>query len=231
MKVSVLIPTFDRPAALAATLTSLTAQSYREFDVAVADQGATPVQSDPLVESVGRICSLQGHPVRILSNTPPRGMAQQRQFLLNASDSPYSLFLDDDVILEPDAIARLAASLEEEQCGFAGMGLIGLSYREDIREEEQRVEWWETRVQPETIAPNDSAWERHKLHNAANLLHLAYRLKPGEQRKYKIAWVGGCVLYDTVMLRDAGGFEFWRDLPSEHCGEDVLAQLRVMKKY
>ena len=45
---------------------------------------------------------------------------------------------------------------------------------------------------------------------------------------YKVAWIGGCVLYDVAKLRAAGGFEFWRELPSSHCGEDVLAQLRVM---
>ena len=46
-----------------------------------------------------------------------------------------------------------------------------------------------------------------------------------------MAWVGGCVLYDTAKLRATGGFEFWRDVPKEHAGEDVLAQLRVMKRY
>lgn len=51
------------------------------------------------------------------------------------------------------------------------------------------------------------------------------------KKKYKVAWVGGCVLYDAVKLRAAGGFEFWREVPEEHAGEDVLAQLRVMKRY
>ncbi|MBW4464558.1 MAG: hypothetical protein KME07_03835 [Pegethrix bostrychoides GSE-TBD4-15B] len=46
-----------------------------------------------------------------------------------------------------------------------------------------------------------------------------------------MAWVAGCVLYNTAKLRDVGGFEFWRELPTHHCGEDVLAQLRVMAKY
>lgn len=49
-------------------------------------------------------------------------------------------------------------------------------------------------------------------------------------RLYKLAWAGGCVLYDTAKLRRAGGFEFWRELPGEHCGEDVLAQLRLMAR-
>jgi hypothetical protein len=51
------------------------------------------------------------------------------------------------------------------------------------------------------------------------------------ERLYRVAWVGGCVLYDVARLRSVGGFEFWQDLPIEHCGEDVLAQLRVMARY
>jgi GT2 family glycosyltransferase len=231
MKVSVLIPTCDRHEALAATLTSLAGQSYRQFDVVVADQGELPADHDPTVCAVARICDLHGNPVRIVCNTPRRGMAQQREFLLKQSRAAYSLFLDDDIILESDVLQRLVRALREERCGFAGMGLIGLSYQADVREDEQQVEWWDTPVHPEAVRPGSEEWERHKLHNAANLLHVARRLRPGEQRKYKIAWVGGCVLYDTEKLLDAGGFGFWPDLPREHCGEDVLAQLRVMEKY
>lgn len=49
--------------------------------------------------------------------------------------------------------------------------------------------------------------------------------------KYKIAWISGCILYDTAKLRRLGGFSFWRDLPMEHCGEDVLVQLQLMAHY
>lgn len=38
-------------------------------------------------------------------------------------------------------------------------------------------------------------------------------------------------MYDTEKLRAVGGFSFWKDLPVNHSGEDVLAQLRVMKRY
>jgi hypothetical protein len=48
---------------------------------------------------------------------------------------------------------------------------------------------------------------------------------------YRVAWVGGCTLYDTAKLRAAGGFDFWAQLPDEHAGEDVLAQLRVMERF
>lgn len=54
---------------------------------------------------------------------------------------------------------------------------------------------------------------------------------PGDRVRYKVAWIGGCVLLDVDKLRSVGGFGFWRDLPAEHCGEDVVAQARVMARY
>jgi hypothetical protein len=38
-------------------------------------------------------------------------------------------------------------------------------------------------------------------------------------------------MYDRGKLCAVGGFGFWRQLPVEHCGEDVLAQQRVMARY
>src|SRR5690606_12677332 len=78
--------------------------------------------------------------------------------------------------------------------------------------------------------PGTAAWERYRLHNAANLWHVQQcsGATPASPRTYKVAWVSGCVLYDAAKLRDVGGFSFWKQLPPAHCGEDVLAQLRVM---
>lgn len=88
-------------------------------------------------------------------------------------------------------------------------------------------------MRPEVVRPGMPQWERYRLHNAANIYHLQRRLglTAERQRKYKVAWVGGCVLYHTAALRECGGFGFWRELPPEHCGEDVLAQLRVMARH
>lgn len=82
------------------------------------------------------------------------------------------------------------------------------------------------------MLPDSPAWARHALHSAANLYHVQTNLglTPDRQRLYRVAWVGGCVLFDRVKLEAAGGFEFWRERPPEHCGEDVFAQLRVMAR-
>lgn len=231
MKVSVLIPTVNRAIALAATLTALTAQEFSNFEVIISDQSDKFVGEEGTVQTVCRIFNLHGNPVQILSNLPKRGIAHQRQFLLDQASGQYALFLDDDVILEPSALRIMVEKIGEEQCGFVGMAVIGLSYRDDVRPQEQSIELWEGQVQPEVVRPGSKEWQRYKLHNAANILHVAHKLGGSDAKKYKVAWIGGCTLYDTAKLREVGGFNFWNELPFEHCGEDVLAQVRLMERY
>lgn len=185
------------------------------------------------VQAVVRLLRARGRPVELHRNLPRRGLAQQRQFLLDRARAAYALFLDDDVICEPDLLDRLLAAIRRERCGFVGSPLVGLSYLGDVRPAEHAIEPWTTAVTPETLRPGDAAWARHRLHNAANPWHVAERLGLGREDllAYRVAWVGGCVLYDVGKLRSVGGFSFWPDLPAEHCGEDVLAQQRVMARY
>lgn len=234
MEVSVLIPTYNRINALIATLTALASQTYKSFNVVIADQSDSFAGDDKTIQTICRLLEFHGNPVNIYSNFPKRGIAHQRQFLLDKSIGRFSLFIDDDVILEPDVLQRMVKALEEENAGFAGMALIGLSYLNDIRPHQQGIEFWDDGVHPETVRPDiPDKWNRFVLHNAANIHHVAQKLniRPEGQRKYKIAWVGGCILYDTAKLNETGGFEFWDKLPEEHCGEDVLAQLILMEKY
>jgi glycosyltransferase involved in cell wall biosynthesis len=231
MKVTVLIPTYNRPIALAATLSALTAQTYSDFKIIVSDQSDEFVGDHATIKTLASVLELHGNETTIVANHPKRGIAQQRQFLLDHCDTAYALYIDDDVILERNSIERMVNILQSEECGFVGMGLIGLSYRNDVRPNEQLIELWDDKVAPETVRPGSTAWQRYKLHNAANLLHVAERLKSENDKKYKIAWVGGCILYDTEKLRSVGGFKFWESIPTEHCGEDVLVQLRLMERY
>ncbi len=234
MTVDVLIPTYARPAALAVTLSGLCGQTLRDFRVIVSDQTPDSNVADAgEVQAVVRVLQMHGNPVHIIKHLPRRGMAEQRQFLLDQVTAPYALFLDDDLILEPFVIAQMLRIIRAEQCGFVGSGVIGLSYADDVRSHDQAIEFWEGRVQPETVTPGSREWERARLHSAANLWHVQCRLKltPEQTRTYKVAWVGACVMYDSVKLREVGGFSFWRELPPEHSGEDVVAQLRVMASY
>lgn len=233
-KLDVLIPTYQRPASLAVTLTSLCAQSWKRFRVIVSDQTEEFDVCDAAeLQTPLRILRAHGHEVILHKHLPRRGLAEHRQFLLDQVQSPYCLFLDDDLVLEPEVIDQMMKAMRAEACGFVGSAVIGLSYIEDVRPHQQHIEFWEGPVQPETVRPGDPAWNRHHLHSAANLYHVQNRLgfSPEATRKYRVAWVGACVLYDTEKLRMAGGFEFWDQLPTDHCGEDVLAQTRVMSRF
>lgn len=232
----VLVPTCNRPTALVATLLGLALQTQdalRGLRVVISDQsdGEGPMGSAEVIAAI-RLMQSKGIGVQYHRHLPRRGMAEHRAFLLSQVMAPHCLFLDDDVFMESDLIARLMLAMAQHQCGFVGSALHGLSFLHDCRPHQQAIEFWDGKVQPETVCPKSAAWQRHHLHSAANLYHVQRQYKQGYRgtRVYKVAWVGGCVLFDTNKLRSAGGFDFWSELPRDHCGEDVLAQLRVMAR-
>ena len=232
--VDVLVPTYRRPTALAVTLAGLVGQAYPSFRVILSDQTeGAPTYDVPEVETVCRVLEVRGHPVARHHHLPRRGIAEQRQFLLDVSSAPYVLYLDDDVILEPDLVERLVRAIRRYRCGFVGMALLGPHYVGDERpDQEAAFEPWTDGIEPERLEPGGPEWGRASLHLAANVHHIALRLAVDRRDDvaYRVAWVGGCCLYDRESLLRAGGFEFWRDLPEQHVGEDVVAQLHVMER-
>lgn len=235
MDVEVLIMTKSRPVELATTLAGLASQSHDSFRVIVSDQSDQAASFDTApARTLARTLGVRGHPTEFVRHLPRRGLAEHRAFLLSRASAPYVLFLDDDIWLEPGAVARLHEAITSLDCGFVGAAVQGLSYLEDIRPAELApFERWVGQVQPETMTRHSLAFWRCALHNAANPFHLEQqqRLRPGEWCAYKVAWVGGCVLYDRAKLLDCGGFDFWSRLPQQHAGEDVAAQWRVMARY
>jgi len=173
----------------------------------------------------------KGQRVEWFSRKQSHGIAEQRDFLLRQATSEAVLFLDDDVWMEPWVLARLAETLRKENIGFVGAFPAGLSFRTDISEDEQKIEFWKGPVVPEKVTPGSSLWRRSLLHRAANLWHVARRLPNKTSHLYKIAWVASCVLYDRKKLLSVGGFSFWPHLPRYHSGEDVLVQNLLMRRY
>lgn len=234
-RIDVLIPTVGRTGELAVTLAGLAAQDEPAFDVIVSDQSeAFTSATEPTVQAMVRVLRAEGHAVDLVHRPERRGLAEQRQFLLDRSSAPAVLFLDDDVWVEPGLLARLLDALETLGCGFVGSAVQGLSYLGDRRPHEATTfEPWPDRVAPESVRPGGPEHDRWPLHNAANLAHIAATL--GVERDgwlaYKVAWVGACVLYDREALVAAGGFDFWAGLPASHSGEDVAAQWRVMERF
>jgi hypothetical protein len=219
---------------LATTLAGLAAQQH-PFGVVVSDQSdGSPSYETPPAQTMLRVLRAAGHPVETVRHAARHGIAEHRAALLARSSARYVLFLDDDVWLEPGTVARLHEAIVALGCGLVGSAMQGMSFLHDRRPAELApFERWDGPPEPERIAPDTPEWQRWTLHNAANPVHLAEQHVHPHERwvPYKIAWVAGCVLYDRTALEAVGGFGFWRDLPPTHCGEDVVAQRRVMARF
>lgn len=233
--VDVLIPTYGRKSALTVVLTSLLGQTFTDFNVVISDQTEEEHSYLESVEIQTLVHALRwhGHQVALHHHLPRLGLAEQRQFLLEQSHAPYVHYLDDDVLLDPPVLQRMLTVMQEEKCGFVGCPAVGLHLLHDVRPHQQDIEIWTGPVEPEPFTPDALPWERHLINNAANPLHLEQRLtRDGNIVRYKVAWVGGAnVLYDREKLLNIGGFSWWKRLPREHAGEEVVVQFLLIRKY
>ena len=232
--IDVLIPTYRRKTGLAVVLTSLLGQTFRDFNVIISDQTEEESYLDSIeIATLVRALRWHGHRVALHRHLPRRGLAEQRQFLLEQSRAPYVHYLDDDVLLDPPVMERMLRVLQAEGCGFVGCPATGLAYLDDIRQQQQHIELWTGPVEAEPFDEHSIPWERHLVNNAANPLHLEQRLAPDRRIvRYKIAWVGGAnLLFDRAKLMDVGGFSWWHRLPPEHAGEEVVVQFLLLHKY
>lgn len=229
--VDILLPTCNRLSSLIMTLSGVAAQTLCDLRVIVSDQSASPVEDEQVVRTLRRVIEVRGGSVEWHTRPQVHGIAEQREFLLKRATADTVLYLDDDVLMEPWVVERLLYTLHSERCAFAGAFPAGLSHRDDVRPEQQIVDFWNGPVQPEVVNPGTRAWERWQLHRAANLYHASQRLAPGEFRLYKVAWVASCILYDREKLLQVGGFSFWSRLPRFHSGEEVLVQNLLMRRW
>jgi GT2 family glycosyltransferase len=231
-QVSVLIPTYERVESLVMTLSGVAAQTVTDLQVVVSSQGDHKAEDSPVARALGRVIEARGGFVE-WHHRDPRGIAEQRHFLLGRAKADPVLFLDDDVFMEPFVVSRLLSVLEAEKCGFVGAFPTGLTFADDVRPNQQKIALWKGPVRPEIVEPEGAGWERWQLHRAANLHHVAQELAlpPGEFLRYKVAWISACVLYSREKLLEVGGFSFWERLPRYHKAEDIVIQNLLMRRF
>jgi len=214
------------------TLSGIAAQTLKDLHVIVADQSDMPVENEQVVQTLRRVIEARGGSVEWHTRPQIHGIAEQRDFLLKRATAEAVLYLDDDVLMEPWVIERLLEILRDEGCGFVGAFPAGLSHRDDVRPEQQVIEYWDRSVRPEVVDPGSPEWERWQLHRAANLYHVSQAMPDNcRPRLYKVAWIASCILYAREKLLEVGGFAFWSRLPRYHSGEEVLVQNLLMRRW
>lgn len=122
LPISVVIPTADRPEALAVCLATLAAQTAQPAEVVVVDASEDDRAAPLFVAGSAR-------PPVIQVRATCRGAAAQRAQGLEHASQPYVLFMDDDVELEPECVERLWAALESDPwIGGASSMLVNQQY-------------------------------------------------------------------------------------------------------
>ena len=104
-ELSVVIPTFDRPALLHETLQRLATQTVAPDEVVVVDNGTVPAS---IAEDAPRPFAL-----RYFRIAPRAGVAQARNFGAARAGGAYVAFLDDDDFWNPDYVERLRRIIRE----------------------------------------------------------------------------------------------------------------------
>jgi glycosyltransferase involved in cell wall biosynthesis len=98
IKVSICIPTYNRKDYLAETLKSVFAQTYKDYEVVIVDDGSTDGTEQMIRDA--------GYPLRYYWQEN-KGEATSRNKLVELAQGRYISFIDSDDILMPDAIERM----------------------------------------------------------------------------------------------------------------------------
>jgi len=129
MRVSVVICTRDRHEMIGRALESVVACQYPSFDVHVIDQSTTSLTRD-IVQAVGRRCAAT---CRMYYHHLDRvGLSHAYNTGAGVSDGEIIACTDDDVVVPPDWLVRIAAAFEADpQAGLIyGQVLAPASFKE-----------------------------------------------------------------------------------------------------
>lgn len=109
-RVSVIIPTKNRAVDLDRTIETLLIQTVRPFEIILIDQSASPSYTKKLPI-----------PVQYIHDSSLSGASVARNVGMSGAQGDIWLFLDDDVVLEPNFIEELLKIYQEDVIGVSGI--------------------------------------------------------------------------------------------------------------
>lgn len=108
MKVTILIPTYNRAALISKTIENCFLQTYNDFDILVYDDGSTD-NTDTVIKSLQTV-----YPNRIkyIKSTSNKGIGYSRNMLLKNLNTEYGVWLDSDDLMSSDRLLKCINYLE-----------------------------------------------------------------------------------------------------------------------
>lgn len=126
LPVSVVIPTRDRPAALVRTLRSLLASTAVPEEFVIIDASASP-EAGEAAETLFAVD--QDAPRLVLRAATEAGAARQRNQGVALATCDFVLFCDDDVVFEPECVARLWQAMRSDgRIGGVSASIVNQTY-------------------------------------------------------------------------------------------------------
>ena len=110
MLITVVIPTHDRPALLHEAIASVEAQCFDEWCIVVVDDGSLPAVE---LEHPSRRLEAR---ISVLRHEVPQGPSAARNAGMRTATGELVFFLDDDDLLEPDALQMIDAAFRGDAC-------------------------------------------------------------------------------------------------------------------
>lgn len=123
--VTIVIPAYNAESTIAETLSSVLAQTYRDFEVLVVDDGSTDKTS-------GVVSAAEDQRVRLV-RIPNGGVARARNHGISQARAELVAFLDADDLWEPDKLELQVAALEASpQAGLCVTAAVRINERGKI---------------------------------------------------------------------------------------------------
>ena len=149
-KISVIIPTYNRPVQLRRAVESVLQQDLKDFEVIIVDD-ASDASNHQEIEAV-----VQLHPsIIMIKQTENVGAAACRNQGIEGSKGNYLLFLDDDDQLLPKMLERLLKEIQEKdvgavscRCEMIGEGISSDRLKRYRKEAEVRWDLYDIEKKP-----------------------------------------------------------------------------------
>ena len=175
--ISVIVATYNRPDALDAVLRSLAAQTDRNFEVIVADDGSRPETARIAADWAKRTEIPIKH---VWHEDAGFRLAEIRNRAIRASAGCYCIFLDGDCIVPADFVATHRRLAERGWFVTGNRVLLSSTLTAAVLSDDLRPETWS--------APG---WIRQRLRGGVNRLAAVLRLPLGPLRKLRSGqWQG-----------------------------------------
>ncbi len=111
MKISLIIPVYNAQKTLPATLESIRAQRFRDFEIIFAEDAGT----DGSVALLEAFCAESELPCKLLRAEKNGGAAAARNRGLEAAEGEYLAFVDADDLMDPGMLERAAAAVSTSE--------------------------------------------------------------------------------------------------------------------